>query len=72
MSNIFFFTTISTGNYDNLLNAWKVKTTGNGVKNWATNLTPHFGSSKYTAAGSGSRAALVSYGWTITDGGLQS
>lgn len=65
--------TFPTGQYDLILNTWNTnKSSGiNGVANWRTDLSPHFGSSKYTAAGSGARAALVSYGWTITDGGLQ-
>lgn len=65
--------TISSGQYDLILNSWAANTGAavNGVANWRTDLSPHFGTSKYTAAGSGSRAALVAYGWTITDGGLQ-
>lgn len=65
--------TIPSGQYDLILNSWAANTgaAANGVANWRTDLTPHFGTSKYTAAGSGSRAALVAYGWTITDGGLQ-
>lgn len=62
-----------TNQYDLILNSWNnSKSSGvNGVNNWRTDLSPHFGSSKYTAAGSGARASLISYGWTITDGGLQ-
>lgn len=62
-----------SGQYNSILNNWNTKKAigVNGVANWRTDLSPHFGSSKYTAAGSGARAALVSYGWTITDGGLQ-
>jgi hypothetical protein len=65
--------TFPTGQYDLILNSWNAnKSSGvNGVADWRTDLTPNFGSSKYTAAGSGARASLVSYGWTITDGGLQ-
>jgi surface protein len=65
--------TISSGQYDLILNTWAANTgaVANGVANWRTDLAPHFGTSKYTAAGSGARAALVAYGWTITDGGLQ-
>lgn len=64
--------TISSGQYDLILNSWAANTGAdiNGVANWRTDLTPHFGSSRYTSAGSASRAALVSYGWTITDGGI--
>lgn len=64
---------IGTAAYDDTLVGWDAnKLSGaNGVANWATNLTPHFGSSKYTAgsAAATARAALVTYGWTITDGG---
>jgi hypothetical protein len=66
-------TAISSGQYDLILNSWNAnKSSGiNGVANWRTDLTPNFGSTKYTSAGSGARAALVAYGWTITDGGFQ-
>lgn len=62
---------IGSGNYSDLLIAWNNnKASGvNGVKSWATNLTPHFGTAKYMPSASAARAALVSYGWTITDGG---
>ena len=64
---------ISTTNYDALLIGWnnnKLAAT-NGVANWRTDLRPNFGGAKYTAGGAAAtaRAALVSYGWTITDGG---
>lgn len=65
--------TYSTANYDALLIGWnnnKLAAT-NGVANWRTDLRPNFGGAKYTAGGAAAtaRAALVSYGWTITDGG---
>jgi surface protein len=64
----------STANYDALLIGWNNnKLIGaNGVANWRTDLTPSFGGAKYTAGGAAAtaRAALVSYGWTITDGGV--
>lgn len=63
----------STTNYNALLIGWNNnKLIGaNGVANWRTDLRPHFGGAKYTAGGAAAtaRAALVSYGWTITDGG---
>jgi len=64
---------LSTANYDALLIGWnnnKLAAT-NGVANWRTDLRPNFGGAKYTAGGAAAtaRAALVSYGWTITDGG---
>lgn len=43
-----------------------------GVANWIIDLRPHFGEARYTSGGAAAtaRAALVSYGWTITDGGV--
>lgn len=64
--------TFPSAQYDIILNAWAANTgvSQNGVANWRKDLSPHFGNSRYTSAGSASRAALVSYGWTITDGGI--
>jgi surface protein len=65
---------ISTTNYDALLIGWNNNKllAANGVANWRTDLRPNFGGAKYTAGGAAAtaRAALVSYGWTITDGGV--
>lgn len=65
---------MTTANYDALLIGWNNnKLVGaNGVANWRTDLRPNFGGAKYTAGGAAAaaRAALVSYGWTITDGGV--
>ena len=65
--------TLSNTNYDALLNGWNANklAASNGVANWRTDLSPHFGNSKYTSAGSSARQDLINYGWTITDGGLQ-
>lgn len=71
MTNFMFDCNIGSGNYDILLNSWAVTSTGNPIKPWATGINVHFGSAKYTAASSGARQRLVNYGWTITDGGLQ-
>lgn len=64
---------LSTANYDALLIGWNNNklASANGVANWRTDLRPNFGGAKYTAGGAAAaaRAALVSYGWTITDGG---
>ena len=64
----------STANYDALLIGWNNnKLVGaNNVANWRTDLRPNFGGARYTAGGAAAtaRAALVSYGWTITDGGV--
>jgi len=65
---------ISTTNYDALLIGWNNNKLidANGIANWRTDLRPHFGGARYTAGGAAAaaRAALVSYGWTITDGGV--
>ena len=65
---------LSTANYDALLIGWNNNklAAANGVANWRTDLRPHFGGSKYTAGGDAAtaRADLISYGWTITDGGI--
>lgn len=65
--------TLSNTNYDALLNGWNSNklAASNGVANWRTDLRPHFGNSKYTSAGASARQDLIDYGWTITDGGLQ-
>ena len=73
---LFYFmygVTLSNTNYDALLNGWNNNklAASNGVANWRTDLSPHFGNSKYTSAGASARQDLIDYGWTITDGGLQ-
>lgn len=64
----------STANYDALLIGWNNNklVAANGVADWRTDLRPNFGGAKYTAGGDAAtaRAALVTYGWTITDGGI--
>jgi surface protein len=58
---------LSTANYDALLIAWN----NNKIsQEYRTDLKPNFGGSKYSSAGASARAALIAYGWTITDGGL--
>ena len=55
--------TLSTTNYDRTLSGWSSQSVQNGV-------SIHFGNSQYsTATGLAYRNALVSAGWTITDGG---
>lgn len=73
LDNFCYTTTLPTGQYDLILNNWNTnKASGvNGIGDWRNDLRPHFGSSKYTSAGSDARQALIDYGWTITDGGLQ-
>jgi surface protein len=67
-------TALSTANYDALLIGWNNNklAAANSVANWRTDLRPNFGGAKYTSGGAAAtaRAALVSYGWTITDGGV--
>jgi len=54
---------LSTTNYDRTLSGWSSQAVQNGIN-------IHFGGSQYsTATGLAYRNALVSAGWTITDGG---
>ena len=63
MNAMFLGTTLSTANYDALLIGWEAQTE-------QPNVTFHGGNSKYSAgAAAAARAALVSNGWVITDGG---
>jgi hypothetical protein len=57
-------TGLSTANYDSLLIAWNANKTS-----YRTDLSPNFGGSKYSSSAASARAALIAYGWTITDGG---
>ncbi len=55
--------TLSTANYDSLLNGW-------GPQNVNNNINVNFGNSRYSSSSSYWRNHLVnSHGWTITDGG---
>lgn len=56
---------LTTADYDATLIGWN-----NNKATWRTDLVPHFGGSKYSAAAEAARAGLVAHGWTITDGGL--
>jgi surface protein len=65
MSNMFVGLAMSTDNYDALLNGWSTQTL-------KSNVTFSAGSSTYSTAAETARSSLVNtYGWTITDGGLQ-
>jgi surface protein len=67
MNAMFDQVTLSTANYDALLNGWY------SLPSLKTNVVFSGGNSKYSSAASASRAGLIStYSWTITDGGLQS
>ena len=66
-TSMFLGVTLSTANYDALLNGWS-----------ASNPYPHSGvtfsggNSEYSSAGSAARSTMNTvYGWIITDGGLQ-
>ncbi len=55
--------TLSTANYNSLLQGWAPQSVNNGIN-------IHFGNSTYSAGSAASaRSTLVSKGWTITDGG---
>jgi surface protein len=58
-------TGMNTSDYDNTLIGWN-----NNKALFRNDLGPNFGGSKYSSAGAAARAALIAYGWTITDGGL--
>ncbi len=63
LSNMFLNITLSTANYDALLIGWEAQAE-------QPNVTFHGGNSTYSAgAAATARAALVTNGWTITDGG---
>jgi len=63
MTNMLSGTTLTTACYDRTLIAWEAQGT--------SNVTAHFGNSKYTAGGAAetARTALTGRGWVITDGG---
>ncbi|HOZ37849.1 MAG TPA: BspA family leucine-rich repeat surface protein [Anaerolineaceae bacterium] len=61
LSNMFTGVTLSTANYDALLNGWAAQTLQNGV--------PFHGGYSQYCAGETARASLAARGWTITDGG---
>jgi len=64
MGSMFYGVTLSTDNYDSLLNGWASRTEQNGV-------SFNGGNSKYSLDGLVGRNILInSYNWAITDGGL--
>lgn len=70
-------TSFSTSNYNALLIALNTYKSSSAPNNgpYRTDLRPNFGSSRYygsTSAAATARAALITYGWTITDGGTTS
>src|SRR5690606_4797626 len=63
MSGMFQNATLSTANYDALLNGWSAQTL-------KSNVSFHGGNSTY-CAGAAARASMMgTYNWTIADGGL--
>lgn len=60
--------TLSSNNYDSLLNGWS--TVSAGEAQIPTNVNFHAGYSQYSSAGEAARDLLVNtFGWIITDGG---
>lgn len=65
MSFMFYDVTLSTPNYDAILNGWSELTLQDDVNF-------HGGNSKYSSSGEAARAKIISdFNWTITDGGLE-
>ena len=63
MTSMFYGDTLSTRNYDSLLNGWSRRVQQHGVSFGA-------GNSEYSACGIAGRNTLVNtYGWSISDGG---
>jgi hypothetical protein len=62
-------TNFTTTSYDSTLIGWNNSRIA--VGSWPSNIAIGFGATKYSSASSSARAALVAYGWTITDGGIQ-
>ena len=65
LNNFMRSVTLSSTNYDSLLNNWNTN-----KASYRNDLVPNFGISKYSSAASGARAGLIAYGWVITDGGI--
>jgi surface protein len=64
MTNMFESVTLSTVNYDALLNGWAPQVLQNGVSFSG-------GSSQYSCSGVAARQSIIdTYSWNITDGGL--
>jgi len=63
MREMFYNTTLSTANYDALLNGWSELILQNSVEFDG-------GNSKYSSASEAAKAKIISdFNWTITDGG---
>jgi surface protein len=65
MSYMFYGVTLSTSNYDALIQGWSSQTL-------QSNVSFHAGNSQYSSASESARNVLLStYNWSITDGGLE-
>ena len=62
MTDMFTGVTLSTANYDSMLDSWSKQAV-------QSNVTFSGGNSKYCDLGEAGKAILVGKGWTITDGG---
>ena len=63
MREMFYYVTLSTPNYDNLLLGWSELPLQTGV-------TFHAGNSKYSSAAADARQFIITtFSWTIIDGG---
>ena len=66
MNWMFYNVTLSTANYSAILTGWAV------LPSLQSGVNFHGGNSKYNAAAISARDTLTgTYGWTITDGGLE-
>jgi surface protein len=63
MTDMFLGVTLSTENYDNLLNGWA------GLPSLQSNVSFHAGNSQYCDGTEARQNLMSSYGWNITDGG---
>jgi len=64
MSYMFYNVTLSTTNYDALLVGWS-------TQSLQSNVSFHGGNSKYSCSSTDARSSIIgSFGWTITDGGI--
>ena len=65
MADMFYGVTLSTANYDAILNGWSGLTLQNDVDF-------HGGNSKYSSVSEAARTKIISdFNWTITDGGKE-
>ena len=74
LANFLSSVTLSTTNYDSILIGWNSRKNGvieEGLPAYSTDINVNFGGSQYTNGGAAStaRSELVTYGWTISDGG---